>query len=94
MSEVFLKDEDVEVIMKFQIGEIKQRKKVKIETEIWKQACYSLNYCKQGLISATSFTQHDSFSSSIYVFKVNKENTRKLCKTCLKLKIKTTEQRQ
>ena len=68
------------------------KKSKKIETEIWKQACHSLNYCKQRLISATSFTQYDSFSSSIYVFKVNKENTRKLCKACLKLK--TAEQRQ
>lgn len=29
LSEVFLKDEDFEVVMKFQIGEIKQQKKVK-----------------------------------------------------------------
>ena len=33
----------------------------------------------------------DTISANIYLFKVNKRNTRKKCKICLKLTIETPE---
>ena len=35
----------------------------------------------------------DIFTANIYLFKVNNRNTRKSCEICLKLTIKTLEQR-
>ena len=34
------------------------------------------------------------FSANVYLFKFNDKNTRKMCKTCSKLTIKTPEQRR